>query len=288
MMKTYEQYNENPHNFLFIIGIPSGEYFDLTMEQYLKLNNEGLIFYDNLNRFFCFNDKNYDKVIDIISDERKEMIKDFLYRNKITNYKINKDYTVDVLQHVKIIEKLKQLPIEFDFILGDFDISDCGLETLKGCPERVNGDFMCVDNKLKDLTYGPEIVGGVYNVSRCGLKTLKGAPRRVGDDFNACENELQDLIGGPQKVDGNYYCDNCLLTSLQGCAEIINGDFDCSFNYLTDLIGGPDKIYGLYDCSNNKLKNVNGAPEIARVFKCDGNKGMILTGIPEYRKTITD
>lgn len=286
MIKKYKLYNEALHYFTGIVGMPSGEYFDVTMDQYTKLNNAGLIIYDNQNRYFYFKDKDYLKIIDIISDRRKVMIKEFLQRNEITNYRINKDYTVEVIQDVKILENMKQLPVEFDFILGDFDISDCGLETLKGCPERIEGDFICINNNLKDLTFGPQMVEGGYNVRMCRLKSLKGAPKVIGDDFNAGENELLNLEGGPERVDGNYYCDNCLLISLQGCASVISGDFDCSFNLLPNLKGGPKRIYGLYDCSNNRIKNYDGAPEMTRIFKCGGNEGSSISELPEYKSII--
>jgi len=288
MIKTFEQHIIQPHNkFLSLVGIPSGEFFELSVSQFIKLNDTGMIT-SNKSGYFTFRDEDYDKIMNIIGNNQLDKIKSFLIKNKITNYRILPDLTVEVFHNVKIIEKMSVLPVKFDFILGDFDISHCGLTTLKGCPERVEGDFICENNQLYDLSFGPTTVDGDYNARTCRLKSLKGSPRHIVENFNVGENEIQDLELGPIRVDGSYYCDNCLLITLEGCAETISNNFDCSFNYLTNLKGGPQKINGMYDCSNNKLKTLRGGPTNVRVFKCNGNLGLSKEGMPIAGKIISD
>jgi hypothetical protein len=288
MIKTFEQYEQKPHTFTFMVGIPSGEYFDITTDQYVKLNRANLIIYDNQHQYFVFQDHNYDKVMDIMLDTEADKIKLFLQRNNITNYKINNDYTIEVLQNVEIVTNIRTLPVDFDFVLGNFNISNCELEDLRGCPDVIEGDFICTNNNLIDLRNGPRKVKGMYIVENCGLINLEGSPDSIGGIFNCGKNEIINLKDGPKKVGGNYYCDNCLLTDLTGAPIDIKGNFDCSYNYLKNLKGGPKTVVGIYDCSNNDLKGMEGAPSSVHVFKCNGNRDLILDNPPQAIKIISD
>ena len=44
-----------------------------------------------------------------------------------------------------------KLPFRFKRVEGDFICTNCGLETLEGCPEYVGKDFICSDNNLTTL-----------------------------------------------------------------------------------------------------------------------------------------
>jgi hypothetical protein len=56
---------------------------------------------------------------------------------------------------------------------------------LKGCPEKIEGDFFCGCNNLTDLEGCPKIIEGVFYCS---------------------DNKLTSLIGSPEIVEGDFYC----------------------------------------------------------------------------------
>lgn len=275
-------------NMIPIIGKPSGEYIEITQEQFKILQELYLVKYDIILKSMIFDDNDYN-IIMINIDDKKQKIQNFLKDINVFNYKINKDYTVDSLQSVKIDIPLKTLPIQFDYVLGDFDISNCGLYSLKGCPDVISGDFICSSNILENLKFGPSDVTGKYDVRNCGLRNLYGSPRIINGDFICSYNSLENLEGGPSTVNGSYLVDNCLLDSIKGSPKIIKGDFICSFNYLKNLKGGPSSVNGIYDCSNNDIDNLKDGPAYASIFKCNGNKRLKdLSDSPKTNKIISD
>lgn len=106
---------------------------------------------------------------------------------------------------------------------GTCQLSNNGLTSLEGCPERVSMFFDCSVNKLK---------------------TLRGCPRSVGGSFFCDDNELINLEGCSQEIAGNLYCSDNQLSSLRGCPEFIWGDVICESNRITTLDGFPKRIYG--------------------------------------------
>ena len=52
------------------------------------------------------------------------------------------------------------LPFNFLKVSGNFDCSDLGITSLKGCPEYVGGNFICQYNNLNTLKYLPKIING--------------------------------------------------------------------------------------------------------------------------------
>lgn len=85
--------------------------------------------------------------------------------------------------------EIKELPVKFGTVTGDFSLYRSYLETLEGCPRRVGGDFNCSECK--------------------NLKTLKGCPAEVGMDFSAHSNiNLETLEHATRNVKGKMYCDN--------------------------------------------------------------------------------
>lgn len=295
MIKNYKMFETDNNedipiyrNIVPIIGIPSGEYIELTQDQFRILQELYLVKYDIRLKSMIFEDSDY-KIIMANIDNKKEKIIKFLKSIGLERYNINKDYTVDALQNVKIDMILKSLPVQFDYVLGDFDISNCGLYSLKGCPEVISGDFICSNNILEDLEFGPEQVNGDYDARQCGIRSLKGSPKEIKGDFICGYNSLENLIGGPIKVRGSYFVDNCLLDTLEGAPKMILGDFICSFNFLENLREGPHTVNGTYDCSNNSIKTLNNGPILAGVFKCNGNKNLKdLSLVPKANKIISD
>jgi hypothetical protein len=271
-----------------LVGLPSGEHFDVELKKINFLKQSGLISYNSEIKSLTFSDKDYKIIIRYIKDDEEEEIKNFLRKNDIGNYKINSDYSIDVIGDVKIRIASGNLPVKFSYVTGSFDISGRGLLSLSGCPKTVGGDFICASNMLTDLKMGPKKVGRNYNAKTCGLSSIEGSPEIIRGDFICSQNLMVNLIGGPTQVIGSYHVDNCLLQTLEGSPYDISGDFDCSFNFLQDLKGGPEKVGGLYDCSNNEIKNLNNGPQMVGVFKCNGNKNLDMSAPPMCRKIISD
>lgn len=192
-----------------IVGIPSGEYIEIPIDQFYVLNDRGFLEYKYNLKFLSFKDKDYKNIISIIDNNEKTKIKKFLSDIGVKRYKINNDYTVDVIENVKIRTPMDNLPIKFDYIMGNFDISDCGLTSLMGCPETIDGSFICTNNMLNDLSMGPIHVLRNYDVRQSGLYSLEGAPEKVGGDFDCSYNNLVNLKGAPKLVGGSFYCSNC-------------------------------------------------------------------------------
>jgi len=67
------------------------------------------------------------------------LIKKWLEEMDIQSYSIQPDTTINCLDNVKIKIKQDNFPdyIQFKDIAGNFDISNIGLTTLKGCPEII-------------------------------------------------------------------------------------------------------------------------------------------------------
>ena len=257
-----------------IVGLPSGEYLELNFNQYDTINRLSLLQYNKQYKCITFDDLDLPNILYYIKDDHKEKIKGFLEKIgvKTSKYKINEDYSIDVLDDVKIRESLLQLPIKFDYVMGDFDISSCGLISLMGCPEVVDGSFICTNNRLRDLKMGPKSVQGNYDIRQSNLYSLDGAPKHIKWDFDASYNSLSDLLGSPSVVDGSFYVSNCLLMTLSGAPDKVQKDFDCSSNFLESLQYGPDFIKGIYDCSHNDIISLDKGPSTVGVFKHDGNR----------------
>jgi len=77
----------------------------------------------------------------------------------IDKYFINLDASIDVEGDVKFSENmgfLKELPLRFNRVSGDFDCSRLSLQSLKGSPVEVGGRFNCLYNQLSTLEYLPK------------------------------------------------------------------------------------------------------------------------------------
>ena len=159
----------------------------------------------------------------------------------ITNYTINEDGSIDVDGNVNLKRNnLRELPLKFRNVVGNFYCEFNQLTSLDGAPKSVGDYFNCRDNKLT---------------------TLEGAPQRVGGEFDCSYNKLTSLVGCPQYIGGGFYCISNQLTSLVGCPQSVGGNFECSGNQLTTLEGAPKRVYGDFSCYNNKLKNIDYLPK---------------------------
>jgi hypothetical protein len=171
----------------------------------------------------------------------KDNINDYCKWFKMGPYTINDDGAVDVERYVDISNmSLKEIPIQFGCVRGDFYCSYNVLTTIKGAPVKVDGNFSC------DNSY---------------LKTLRGGPLEVGEEFSCYNNNLTILLGGPVKVGTNYNCAHNKLVSLKGSPEKIECNFYCMYNKLTTLNYCPKYIKGHINFGGNKIYNIEEFPK---------------------------
>jgi hypothetical protein len=126
----------------------------------------------------------------------------------IKNYTINEDGSIDVDGNVSINRQgIKELPIQFRNIEGNFNCYSNKLTTLKGCPIRVGGDFVCSWNNLKDLKHSPKIVVGNFYCHNNELECINDGTSDLFGDFYSDELPISGLVyshSEPIKIITNY------------------------------------------------------------------------------------
>ena len=122
----------------------------------------------------------------------------------IQNYSINDDGTVDVDGEVFLTRKnLKNIPLNFGRVTGNFGCAYNELTSLKGCPTYVGGDFYCNVNKLKSLEYCPSYVGKNFGCYNNNLTSLEGFPIVNGNKIDCSYNKnLKNFKGFPEFWEG--------------------------------------------------------------------------------------
>ena len=170
---------------------------------------------------------------------------EFVFDKKKGKHIVNYDQTVDLKRD---IPQLTNGLFEWGTIKGWFSCADCSkLESLKGAPSKVNGNFYCNGCPIISLEGAPEYVGGTFDCDRCkNLTSLEGAPKEVGNDFRCYKcNELTSLEGAPKKVGGVFNCYKCIeLKSLEGAPKEVGRDFDCRRCPNLHSLDGVGKVKG--------------------------------------------
>lgn len=127
-----------------------------------------------------------------------EDINRWLIKNEIRNFTILPDNSVDVHGDIRLSDKLTnlvKLPLSFNNVEGDFDISNNELTSLEGSPKKVTGSFLAHKNELTSLKGGPKEVGGSFIVLHNNITSLQNSPTTVKEDFICSHNPLRDLDG---------------------------------------------------------------------------------------------
>jgi len=128
----------------------------------------------------------------------------------IENYQIRDDGSIDVDGDVYLMNRLgdlKQLPLTFNEVRGNFSCKDNNLTTLKGCPKEIHRRFSCSWNKITSLEHSPKIVLGNFNCLENDITSLEGLENTYisgGLYVRFCSN-LYSLKGFPKKV-GGFNC----------------------------------------------------------------------------------
>ena len=112
-----------------------------------------------------------------------------------------------------------RIPVKFGVVSGNFEIANCKITSLEGCPRTVGIRFNCGHNpQLESLVGGPDTVHGDCYFSFCvSVKNLEGSPTRVDGTFhiNNCRS-LRNLKGLPHRMGGLDFSYNEELESLEG------------------------------------------------------------------------
>jgi len=155
------------------------------------------------------------KVYDSFRTERE--IIDLCSKYRITDYQIRDDGSIDVGGDVNLWGKLgdiKQLPLTFNQVNGNFSCGSNKLTTLEGCPIKVGGYFSCSKNKLTSLEHSPKIVVNYFvcegNKNITSLEGLENTYITGELGVWGCEN-LYSLKGFPKNV-GGFYCSTPLYS----------------------------------------------------------------------------
>ena len=122
----------------------------------------------------------------------------WLRKYEIKKFTILKDNSVNVHEDVRLSNKLAnllKLPLNFNIVEGDFDISDNELTSLEGSPKKVTGSFMAHKNEIFSLKGGPKEVGASFIILHNNISSLEHSPTLVKEDFICSHNPLKSLDG---------------------------------------------------------------------------------------------
>ena len=120
--------------------------------------------------------------------------------------------------------KWSKIKVGNDFDCGD----DYKLNSLKGCPQIISGDFFCKDNRLITLNDGPTHVYKNYSASSNNIKTLKDIHkhiRQIGEVLYLHNNPIQSHILGLlliKELRKVYSVGNTFFSTGNAIFEIIN------------------------------------------------------------------
>lgn len=171
--------------------------------------------------------KNAFKKIYLYLEKRK--VSKILEELNIENYHINDDLSVDVNGSVNISEEnITKIPVQFNFINGDFDCGYNLLSTLKGVPKNISGNFICCNNNLFDMEYSPEVVGGSCDYSNNNITSLLNSPKNIGTYLNVYKNNLLSLKNNIEELNNIIISDkynypiNLTLKELNSIENIVD------------------------------------------------------------------
>ena len=166
----------------------------------INLNHIPSSLFDEENKFWKYKGNEVIKHIykPVVAFEKKDDITKWLNKQGIKNFKISKDNSVDVIGDVKLsssLDNFQQIPVNFNEVDGNFDISDNVLTSLEGSPKKVTGDFLAYKNELTSLKGAPKEVGKNFVILKNNIRSLTYSPSYVGEDFICSHNPLVNLEG---------------------------------------------------------------------------------------------
>lgn len=169
------------------------------------------------------------------------------YNQQTKLYDVDGDVRVrsSMIQNGKLI-------VKFGVVTGDFKCNE-EIVTCEGFPTKVRNLYIYNIKYLKSLQGCPQEVEGDFICKECkNLTNLIGAPRKVGGDCIISYNYgLKDLQGCPQQIGGTLNCTwNYRMSSLKGGPRVVPGDLILEKSGITSLQGAPIRVGGLINMSN--------------------------------------
>jgi len=112
----------------------------------------------------------------------RETIKQWLKKQHIKSFEINRDLTVDVTSNAVLSSVGPRLPVQFGRVSGNFDVSLGHLVSLEGSPTWVGKSFSCAYNPdLYSLEYAPAFVGHDFSCRETNITSLQNIHKQVKD-----------------------------------------------------------------------------------------------------------
>ncbi len=121
----------------------------------------------------------YSTMKNILTQEQIAEIDAICKKYSIWKYTINNDGSIDCHRDVfmrltktiyepkggvtQLTMKFEKIPVVFNKVAGDFNITGNIVKSLKGSPREVGGDFKCNKNLLTSLEGAPKVIGGEVN-----------------------------------------------------------------------------------------------------------------------------
>jgi hypothetical protein len=171
--------------------------------------------------------------------QSEEEVAEICRKYNIQNWIINSEGLVDVYGGVRLLGRgLKEIPLKFGNVAGNFDCDKNQLTSLEGCPHTVGGIFDCSRNKLVNLD---------------------GCPKEVGGDFRCEDNQLTSFEG--TKSIGGYF--NCYKNPLYSIWNLINTEDNSWDSQVMELFNDYDCIRGndiILDRFNDFLEEIGKSP----------------------------
>lgn len=141
-----------------------------------------------------------DTIEEFVEEYNKNYIGNKLYDSFLINYDSNNKIingNINLSQYCfnkKI--KLKDLGTIFNGITvkGNFNVTNIGLITLRGCPISVTKGFYISQNNISSLEGNPKYVSGNYICDNTNIRTTKGISNIVGELFLASNKNLTSII----------------------------------------------------------------------------------------------
>jgi hypothetical protein len=129
-------------------------------------------------------------------------VKIILFRDYNINgpYQINPvTLVVDVMGDVALRAWKNDFEVQFGRISGSFTCNNKRIQSLKGAPHHVGGEFDCASNRLSSLDHGPQFAGA-YNCNFQQIGSLEGAPTNVSGMFQCRNNQITSLAHAPSGI----------------------------------------------------------------------------------------
>jgi hypothetical protein len=94
--------------------------------------------------------------------------------NRIDNYTINKDGSINVYEDVYLNHNVFNgvIPIKFNEVHGTFRCCNRDLITLMRSPKMIKGNLVCSGNNIKDLKYLSKDIGGYIDLYNNDIRDI--------------------------------------------------------------------------------------------------------------------